>query len=120
MLLSRMVGFFKKQLDSQKFCIRFLIKICENDQWTNIGKTLDHVMKQCNVRKADLNGLTTSMIKRKMQYMPVSDDEKWCVLMLKDLLSTRNGRSDIPGFSSKDIKDAIKWLCTYPSGSHVN
>ena len=107
-----MVGFFKKQLDSPKFCIRFLIKICENDQRTNIGKTLDHVMKQCNVRRADLNSLTPSMIKRKMQYMPVPDDEKWCVPMLKDLLSTRNGCNYIPGFSSEEIEDVIKWLCT--------
>ena len=31
MLLSRMVAFYKMQLDSPKFCIRYLIKLAEKD-----------------------------------------------------------------------------------------
>ena len=51
---------------------------------------------------------STSMIKGKMEYTP----EKRRLPMLKDLLSTRNGNNDIPGLSSEEIEDAIKWLCT--------
>ena len=43
MLLSRLVGFYKAQSKSPKMSIRFLIGISENDQRTNLGKTLEYI-----------------------------------------------------------------------------
>ena len=115
MLISRMVGFYRKQLNSPKLSIRFLMKLAENDQRSAIGKTLEYVMRECNIEKSGLDCLTPSMIKKKISYMPVPPSEKWRIAFLKELLSARKDASvgvDICGFTSSELDDIIKWLAT--------
>ena len=40
MLISRMIGFYKSQLESPKFCIRYLANIAADDLTTALGRTL--------------------------------------------------------------------------------
>ena len=83
-LLSRMVGFYKAQIESPKFCVRFLVRLSEGDKRTVLGKTLDHLRTACGLAHDETMKLTPSLIKRSLKYMELPEDEKWRVPLLKE------------------------------------
>ena len=115
MLISGSIGFYKTQLSSPKFGIRFLIKLAENDMRTMIGRTLEHVRNQCNVERGSMERICPSMIKRKMKYMPVLDYNNCRIDMIQELVYSRNGyysEIEVPGFDAEELEVILRWLTT--------
>ena len=95
-------------IDSRKFPVRFLARICENDQRTVLGSTLAYLKMVCN--EPDLSMLCPSMVKRKLKYMVASDNDSWRIGVAKELIIAR--KDDIPGFTVNEIEDMLTFLCT--------
>ena len=110
MLLSRMVGFYKAQLESPKMSIRFLIKLAESDQRTILGNTLEHIRSKCGLKQNELSRLTPSMVRKQFRYMPIPFSEQWRVPLMQELLQARNCM-DLPGFTSSEIDDMLTSVC---------
>ena len=53
------------------------MKLAESDLWTPIGKTLHYVADKCG---AEFEELTPSLVKRKLQYMDIPENEKWRIV----------------------------------------
>ena len=109
MLISRLVGFYQSQLSSPKFCIRYLIKLAERDLQTSLGRTLHYVADRCNVV---LDELTPSLVKRKLQYMEVPENEKWRVGFANELIKLRNSELELTGFLSEEIDKMLNNIST--------
>ena len=111
MLLSRLVGFYKAQLKSPKMTIQFLIKIAEKDHRTILGRTLDFIRVKCGLKANEIDKLTPLMVKRKMSYMKIPEQEQWRVPMIDELLSLRDGSGIIPGFYLSEVEAMLFNLC---------
>ena len=108
MLISRMVGFYQSQLLSPKFCVRYLVKLAENDFRTSIGRTLHYAAVRCGTQ---FDKLTPSLVKRKLQYMETPADEKWRIEFAHELLMVRKRELELTGFLQEEIEEILKNVC---------
>ena len=108
MLASRLVGFYRSQLNSPKFCVRFLMQVASNDKRTVIGKVLDMISKECNSK---IEELSPGFVKKTVKYAVPSDDEQWRIPLATNLHSIRSGREYVPGFSKDEIELMLQTIC---------
>ena len=100
MLLSRYVTFCKSLCESNKMPIRFLASICIQDKRTVMGCVMSTIAFSCNT---NIVSLTARMVKIKLKYSIVNEDDKWRVNLAKELLSIRNELTNLPGFTDDEI-----------------
>ena len=108
MIKSRFVDFYKSQLNSPKFCIRFLMRLAADDLRTVLGRTLNRIAADVNVNVDDLNG---KIVKMKMKYEQLPDGETWRVPLGLQLMAVRDGRDFVPGFTDDDILTMLSYTC---------
>ena len=109
MLLSRFVSFHGSLIKSSKFPVRFLAKLYEEDLRTNHGKNLDQISRLCGT---PIQMLTSKMVKSKLTYYPVPEDEKWRIPFCKELLQLRNDDNfNLPGFSFEEQTELLNYVC---------
>ena len=77
MLISRLVGFYRAQLESPKFSIRYLMKLAETDLRTSIGRTLNYVAVHSGISYDEYEKLTPALVKRKITYEEQPADQVW-------------------------------------------
>ena len=108
MLASRLVSFYKTQLRSPKFRLRFLIHLAENDKRTVLGSNLDRIANEC---ECSIERLTSKIVKEKLKYVLVPEDQEWRVQLATELYAMRNDSSIIPGFSVNEIECMLEHVC---------
>ena len=108
MLISRLVEFYRSQLESPKFCIRFLVRQVAYDLRTKLGRTLHRVASELNVNVEQLNG---NLVKSKMKYAAVPVDESWRSPLALELMKIRNGDADIAGFTNDEVETMLSFVC---------
>ena len=111
MLISRQIGFYKSQLTSPKFCIRYLMKLAESDLRTSIGKTLQYAAFQCGIVDMDFDKLTPALIKRRMQYAEVPVDQKWRISFAEEIKMIKNSSLELDGFLQEEIDEILSYIC---------
>ena len=97
MLLSRYVTFCKSLCESIKLPIRFLASLCIQDQHTVMGRVMSSIAFLCNT---DVVSLTARMVKNKLKYSIVNEDDKWRVNLAKELLRIRDDLTNLLGFKA--------------------
>ena len=70
---------------------------------------MTNISADCNVDKI---ALSSRLVKRNMYYSRMQDEDKWKVLILKELLECKYTSSFIPDFNVNDIDAMISFICT--------
>ena len=83
MLASRLVRFLDSLKKCNKLGVRFLAGISEGDLRTVLGQNMAGIAAEVDV-VADR--LTPGLVKTKMKYFEVPEDQKWRVKILEELL----------------------------------
>ena len=110
MLASRFVSFHDSLINSKKFSIRFLARLFESDMRTVYGRNLHEIASLCNV---DHRQLTPKIVKSKLKYREVSDEDQWRVRMGKELLELRDKETKhLPGFTADEQAEVLHYICT--------
>ena len=110
MLASRFVSFHDSLINSKKFSIRFLARLFEPDMKTVYGQNLHEIASLCNV---DHRQLTPKIVKSKLKYREVSDEDQWRVRMGKELLELRDKETmHLPGFTADEQAEVLHYICT--------
>ena len=109
MLLSRYIGFHKSLLNSYKFSLRFVARLCEQDLRTVLGETLNEIRKLCGV---SLPEITKQTVKKKVKYSSFDEDNIWRAELPTELSSWRRNQLEVPGFSPSQMEDIFKYICT--------
>ena len=107
MLCSRFVSFHQSLLKCSKFPVRYLARLHESDQRTVFGRTLAHIAHEC-----DHPLPSKTLVKKKMKYCAVPNSEVWRSSLLTDLLKAKDDISTLPGFSSTEVEEMLKFVCT--------
>ena len=108
MLASRLVGFYRAQLNSPKFRMRFLMRMAVNDKRTVLGRNLDTIAEECH---CDLMQLTPSVVKQNLRYAIAPDDLGWRIPLASELYSFRSDSNSLPGFSRDEIDLMLQFVC---------
>ena len=109
MILSRYVSFFKSLIKCRKFPVRFLARVQQFDMRTVLGKTLRKLTELCDVAVCDLN---TSIVKKKIKYKSIPDEEKWRIWMAKELMDVRTQDQVVDGFSVDETNEILAYICS--------
>ena len=110
MLCSRYVKFYKSLNSSSKSSVRFLSKLKEHDLRTVLGRTLSRIQQECGA--ASLQELSPNLVKEKMKYAQVPEDENWKAGLLKELLLANSRALTVENMEQTEIKMMIDHLCT--------
>ena len=111
-LLGRLVQFYQGLLKSNKFTIRFLVRIQEHDMRTVLGQTLDFLVRECGLKLGETRKLTASLVKKKLLYAEVPHDMEWKVNLARELIDIRDGRMEVFGFERTEIDNLLTYCCT--------
>ena len=110
MLASRYVTFYKALTNSTKLSVRVLARLFETDQRTVMGRTLDMLCRQLDI--SDLSQLTSCIVKRKLKYSEIPEEEKWRPSTVTELLKLRSQSLSLPGFTQDEIDAMLVYTCT--------
>ena len=108
MLTSQLVSFYKAQLSSPKFRMRFLEHLAVNDKRTVLGSNLERIAGECG---CGIEQLTSKVVKSRLRYVNVPNDQEWRVHLASELYDIRNESRTIPGFSSDEIECMLQYVC---------
>ena len=111
MLASRFVTFYRSLVTTDKTPVRFLARICENDQRTVLGKTLSELLVICGLDSNDVDKLTASIVKKNMLYQPVLEENRWRIASCRELIGLRQNDLHLVGFEENEIKEMLNFIC---------
>ena len=74
---------------------------------TVLGKTLRKLTELCDVAICDLN---TSIVKKKIKYKTIPDEEKWRLWMAKELMDVRMQDQVVDGFSVDETNEILAYI----------
>ena len=104
---------FIKFHDSLLKCKKPLLRLLSNANKTNLktvyGTNLFKIAKLCNVKIDDLDN---NVVKNKMKYFTLPEQESWRVPLICELMSVNAQQFIVPGFSRKEIDDMLVYACT--------
>ena len=109
LIISRYVSFHRSLIESKKFPVRFLARISEHDQRTVLGRVMSSISSMCNI---DISSLTPRLVKEKVKFRVVPDNEEWRPNIARELFKMRDTESyEIPGFSTEEIEEMLRHVC---------
>ena len=76
-----------------------------------MGRTLATLCNECGV--ADITNLTSNLVKKKMVYQRIPEEEQWRINLATELFQFRDLELSIPGFSMDEINDMLNFICIY-------
>ena len=103
--------FFKSLINSNKFAVRFLSRLCQVDQRTVAGKTLTLLEELCGIKGVNRENMTANTIKRNTQYFNAPDGEEWRAPLIQELSLARDFELSLQGFSKEEINVLIENVC---------
>ena len=96
--------------------MRFMARLAAEDQRTVLGNTLTKLMMKCNLNPdADgaLDKLTPGLIKQRMSYAIVPEQELWRMSIGQELIKIFDGcGTSLPGFTRTEVEDILKFVCS--------
>ena len=108
MLASRYSAFLHSLLNSPKYDVRILARMCATDNRTVMGRTLSQIGRECGQPGGEPSQLRPAVIKSKMKYVAVPPQEQWRTGFLTELLSND---LDLPGFDDDERSAMVSYLC---------
>ena len=107
MMSSRLVSFHSSLISSNKFPVRFLARLKENDQRSVLGQNLAIIRKICGGKI-----LSKNLVKKTMKYFPIPEEEKWRLSIIRELLDCKDGSKEMLNFTRTEIEDMLDHICT--------
>ena len=107
-IIKRFLSFIEQVKKSTKKIPKQILKLVENDSLSVTGSNLRNIMIFLNKDTIkEISILDVNSIK----YSPVSDENKWKISCVKDLIETLQGDMTIDNFSKKEVKEMLDDLC---------
>ena len=107
-IASRYVTFYNSLVTSKKLPVRFLARMTEHDTRTVLGRTLATLLTQCGLQFEELPQLNSNLVKMKLCYREVPDDELWRVSLCKEMLKIKHGNQlELPGFENDECEELL-------------
>ena len=108
-IMKNFLNFLKQIENGSKTIAKVLLNTVKNDVGSTTGSNIRKIVQLMN--KESLNQIDISDIKENtFAEIPVGCE--WRISVLEELLSVRNGKSEMENFTKKDIDNMIDLICT--------
>ena len=108
-LMKRFLSFIHQIETSQKTLPKLLLQTVKSDCRSVTGSNLRNILLLTRKDKIDELVPVDTL---EMKYVPVLDENKWKIVMLKELIDVKWGETDIENLSNDDIEAIIEDICT--------
>ena len=108
-LISRFLGFISQIKKSHKILPKILLQTIRKDCRSVTGSNLRNILLMS--RKDDIDQLSRADVQH-MIYMPVTEQDRWKLSIVKELIDVKWGESVVEGFDDEEINAIIEELCT--------
>ena len=88
--------------------VRLLSNLCKNNRMTTLGKNIWNIAEDYNCEPIFL---TKCRIKSSLKFSILSEENEWKIPILKELVSVRLDKLNIPGFEMDEVSAIIRQLC---------
>ena len=107
-LLKQYLQFRNQVFQSNKTTLISLFKICQSDSSSTTGSNMRNIMLLCE--KTSIHDLVPSDIDSLM-FENIQENEEWRVSLIKELVDIKHNNELLPGFSSEEVEDIMKFAC---------
>ena len=108
-LIARYVTFVNSLLSNDTFEVRFLSNICLSDKTTIIGRSVPIVLDACDHQ--DLTTLTARLVKKKITYMMIPEQEKSRLGVIQDMRNILKGDIQQIYLTTDQAKCLLDFVC---------
>ena len=109
-LSSRYIGFHQTLTGKcNKAAVKMMSNLNRNDLRTSYGKNLNNISKACNIQ---ISELSPRRVKESMKYKELSNEDKWKLNIINDLLLAREGHIFIPNFDNAELNFMLDFVCS--------
>ena len=93
--------------------VRFMAKLAASDQRTVLGRTLSYMLISCGLDPLvrEQPSLTPGLIKKKLVYSVIPEDDEWRTGMCCRILKLRDKKVELQGFTQKEINEMLRYVC---------
>ena len=109
MLCSRFLKFHETVTKSKKESVSLLANISRIDEKTVYKRNLTKIANECNVK---IDKLTATIVKNKMNYCQIPEQELWRIPFIHNLLKVRSDEWTVDNMEPKEINELINFTCT--------
>ena len=107
-LIRRFLSFLHQLQNCPKQIVGNLLNLIKYDVNSTTGANLKQISILCGINTNDLNISDANLI----EYFPISDDEKWRIGILRDIIDARKSNSTIEGFTFEELDLIVDYVCT--------
>ena len=78
-----------------------------------LGRNVASIATICDLTRTDKSRISASLVKRKMVYRKVEEENSWKVTLAAELLDMCSEDAPyVQGFSNVEIREMLDYLCT--------
>ena len=107
-MYKRLINFKNQVMKSSKSVLKHVYSICQNNCASVTGRNLRKIMLSCDL--STISSLNVFDIDS-LDYFPIPILDEWRIGFIKELLCTRSGTFEIPGFTTEEISDLLNFAC---------
>jgi hypothetical protein len=107
-LIQRFLNFLKQIQKSSKSVTTMLLNVCKYSVRSTTGSNLRKIMLESG--RDDINQLENINIDV-IEYHPLSDEDKWKIPIIKEIIDVKHGRMNVDGFSFEELDEICGHLC---------
>ena len=108
-LMKNFMNFLKQIENGSKEIAKKLLNTVKNDVGSTTGSNIKGIKELMN--KDSLNEISISEIKD-ITFAEIPIGCEWRIPVLEELLSVRDGNSEMENFTNKDIQNMIDFICS--------
>ena len=113
LVAARYSTFYRSLVESTKFPVRFLASLQADDLRSVLGRNVASIATICDLTRTDKSRISASLVKRKMVYRKVEEENSWKVTLAAELLDMCSEDAPyVQGFSNVEIREMLDYLCT--------
>ena len=107
--MKRFLRFIQQIENSPKLLPNQLLRTIRNDCRSTTGSNLRNILLL--TKKHDSTMLVPSDV-LEIDYLPVPEEDKWKISLVKELIDVKWGEASIGVFSTNEIDDMLDHICT--------
>ena len=107
-LIGRFISFIGQLKNSSKNVVNQLYNLVKSDARSITGANIRKI--KLLTGKSNLSECRTAL--QDIPFVPLPDQEKWRISVIKELSDVKFGQSDLDGFTTNEINEIINFACT--------
>ena len=108
-IMKNFLNFLKQIQNGSKTVAKVLLNIVKNDVRSTTGSNIKGILQMMN--KESISQINISEI-RDQTFAEIPVGSEWRIPVLEELLSVRDGNSEMENFTNKDIQNMIDFICS--------